>query len=712
MKKTRQRIFLAAVCVFVCIVCVEWLGVFSFLENKSYDHRMQQTARFYRAHDNVVFVMLNQDSLDWAKEKRGWGWPWPRAAYGEIVSYFNVAGANSVSFDVLFTEPSLYGPEDDAAFAAANAEFGKTILAVDFSQKHITNEISVWDPILPVEPIKSSAALLANVQSAKDSDDVIRRSRYGFFCKDVFYPTMGLAPFYVNESKKPSVITLNGAKNATRANETVQLRFASSIDEYIPYSARHILQSYQMVQDCQAKGITKKYRETGMFDRLLEPELFTDANIFFGFYAPGLFDICSSPVSQVYPSVGVHLSLYDTILNDSEIYKIPTVFLVLFFLMCTVLGIFPVLFFKRISTKIISSLMGFVIIVMTVYALFIPGVWVPLVTSLLCYIGSFAAAIIVEYQAVGYQRRYLKSAFSQYLSPAVIENLIENPEQLKLGGERREISIYFSDIQGFTTISEKLDPEELTALLNEYLTEMSNIILESGGTIDKYQGDAIIAFWNAPADQPEHAKKAVEVAIACQNRLKVLALQLEKRAGSIIKQRIGLNTGAAVVGNLGSDKRFDYTMIGDAVNIAARLEGLNKQFGTYTMCTDYLRKKALEKGATISFIEIARVTVVGKKQAVIVYEPISHSEYEARKPVFDIFDKARNFFYEGALGDALKLFESISSKQADLQKTHPAAFKYAEKCRELINYFCTTNVKECAVEEARSWEGVWVATQK
>jgi len=204
-----------------------------------------------------------------------------------------------------------------------------------------------------------------------------------------------------------------------------------------------------------------------------------------------------------------------------------------------------------------------------VYALFLPlpaalaigayplGTWLPLVGPTIAVVLTLVSDSLLNYATEGRQKRYIKAAFRQYLSPAVIEELIAHPERLKLGGERRELSIFFSDLQGFTGLSEGLSPEELTALLNEYLSAMTDIIQEEGGTIDKYEGDAIIAFWNAPLDQSDHAVRAVRASLRCQARLAEMRPGFKARTGKDLFKRIGLNSGPAVVGNMGSRTRFD-----------------------------------------------------------------------------------------------------------------------------------------------------------
>jgi adenylate cyclase len=303
---------------------------------------------------------------------------------------------------------------------------------------------------------------------------------------------------------------------------------------------------------------------------------------------------------------------------------------------------------------------------------------------------SLGSAGLLNYATEGRQKRYIKNAFQQYLSPAVIEQLIQHPERLRLGGERRELSVFFSDIQGFTTVSEKLTPEELTSLLNEYLSEMTDIIQEEGGTIDKYEGDAIIAFWNAPLDLEDHAERAVRASLRCQARLAELRSSFADRVGAEIRMRVGINTGPAVVGNLGSRSRFDYSMLGDSVNLAARLEGINKQFGTYTMISEMTRTAM---GHVYPCRELSRVAVVGRNEPVRVFEPWLPAAYEEAKERLQHFEEALQLYYDGEFEKAEGLFREIADRD------RPAAI-YADRCRAL------------AQEPPAEWSGVWTMTEK
>lgn len=698
-KQTTKTIFyiIFTLFIFTTFGLFYHFNFFSFLENKSYDFRMNIASRFIYPSEDICFIELDQASLDWASEEMGWAWPWPRSAYGDIVNYFTMANANSLVFDVLFTEPSVYGPEDDQAFAEACEKNGKVI-------QTIYEDGNTGKSLYPVSPIKEATAGFGVINSAMDDDDIIRRAKLFFNIDGKTFTSLGYEAFLSGFSKdleeansqnqdisQLTIDTFSTNFSFLEDDGSVYLRFQSSIDDYLPYRASDILESYYAILRGE--------------EPLIPPENFEDTYTFFAFYAPGLFDICSVPNNQVYPGVGVHITLLDNLLNQQFITKSPWYISLIWILILSVLGTLTVLISeKQKSTKktmlsiilIPSFIVG--VIIGASFGLFILGFWIPLIIPLFAYLFSFFGCFIFSYSQEGKQRRFIKSAFSQYVSPTVIENLIQNPSSLKLGGEKRRLSIFFSDIQGFTSISENIPPEELTEFLNDFLSEMSNIILKYGGTIDKYEGDAIVAFWNAPTNVENHEICALEAALECQNLLENMRASYTYRLGSPVYMRIGLNTGDAVVGNLGSRERFDYTMIGDSVNLAARLEGLNKEFGTYTMCSKNLKEAAEKINPSLLWRELGRVAVVGKKTAVTVYEPLSQAFYSEKKNVFDIFDQGRELFYKGNFKEAKELFSSIQ------EQDNPAA-AYVKKCEKLINQFSNDSSLE-------NWKGIWVASSK
>jgi len=316
------------------------------------------------------------------------------------------------------------------------------------------------------------------------------------------------------------------------------------------------------------------------------------------------------------------------------------------------------------------------------------GVWWPIVVPMFGVCLALVGGLLANYATEGRQRRFIKRSFQRYLSPAVIDQIIKDPSRLRLGGERRELSIFFSDLAGFSGIAERADAEAMASVLNDYLTVMTNIILEERGTLDKYIGDAIVAFWNAPLDQPDHAARALRAAARCQQALARRREEYRRKLGAELHMRIGLNTGMVSVGNFGSESRFDYTMIGHAVNLAARLEGVNKVFGTSTLVAEEAWRRA---GAANSGRNVGLVRVAGVATPVRVFELLIQDN-EVEPASRDIFQQALTLCQTGRAGEAIALFERLSND--------PVARRYLEKARSMPD-----------ADRAR-WDGVWNLAEK
>jgi adenylate cyclase len=722
---------LIAVSVGVIVFTAHFAGLFDYLEYKTYDFRVRLFAESAAPAEEIILVLLDQPSIDWAQRERGWSWPWPRKAYAEFVDYMNLAGAGTVSFDVIFSEPSAYGAEDDAEFIRASADFGRVVQTVFFSTQ--TGDTLTWPentdaPLLeplgfgslldsylpaadrsggktggktggttggltggqigaqfPIPGLRETAGAIGNITGIPDSDDTLRRGSLFYLFDGKAVPGLSAAsilarggdPRIVYDRKKQAIRWGNYTIPVDGEGKSL-LNFRGNLGRYIPYSAGEILQSAEAL----ARGESP----------LLPPEDFTGKYVFFGFYAPGLFDIFNTPISSVYPGVGMHITMLDNILKQDFIRESPFWADMFIIALPMIFVILLALFARRIPLAVGGAAGVFVLVIgLGAGAYYGPHLKIPLAAPLVGTLAAFLASVIYNYATEGSQKRFIKSAFSQYLSPTVIDQLLANPERLSLGGERREISIFFSDVQGFTTISEKLDPSKLTELLNDYLSFMTDTILDSGGTIDKYEGDAIIAFWNAPVDYEDHAARALEASMLCQQKLAERQDFFEEKYGCRLLTRIGLNTGYAVVGNMGSAKRFDYTMLGDSVNLAARLEGLNKQFGTYLMCTEATFQQAV-RARPFFARRLAQVAVVGKKEAVTVFEPMPEGAFRGRADILKKFDAARELFYQGSFAAALPRFEALA--EAD----RPSFF-YAEQCRYYRDH-------------PADWKGHWQAMSK
>ena len=654
-------------------------GTFNFLENKIYDNRMIVTSNLSTPSDDICFIGVDQESINEALRTKNWSWPWPRAAYGQIVDFMNEGNASNVIFDVFFTEPSIYGKEDDIAFANSCKLFGKVVQT--FFQNNDDNKTALY----PIREIRKSAALIGNITSAKDSDDIIRRARLSQYFRQIEVPALGITPILLQANNQQEVLKKIKKEIPLLKDNTVRLRFRGDINRYVHYSAIDIIQSWEDYQNGK--------------EPFIHPSNFENCTVFFLLYAPGLYDICSSPISKVYPGAGIHITMLDNYLQNDFIKEVPMWINILFLLICAFSGTLIILItkkqessFKIITLSIITTILIPLLIILIGYGLFCVNIFIQIIAPLFCFIFSFLESIFYSYATEGKQRRFIKTAFTQYLSPSVINQLLINPDKLKLGGEKRRISIFFSDIQGFTTISEPLSPEQLTDLLNKYLSEMSDIILKNNGTIDKYEGDAIIAFWNAPLDTNNHELKAIETAIECQKRLDELNPEFTKISGHPLFTRIGINTGDAVVGNMGSSKRFDYTMFGDSVNLASRLEGLNKEFGTKILCTYETVTNAIKQGYSLQFRLIAYAKVIGKDKSVPVYTPLTQEDYSNHEEEIKTFEKGLELFVAGKFNEAKIIF---SENTKDLP-----SIKYAQRCDYLIK------------NPPSQWKGEWQALSK
>ncbi|GIT70929.1 MAG: hypothetical protein Ct9H300mP28_07430 [Pseudomonadota bacterium] len=294
------------------------------------------------------------------------------------------------------------------------------------------------------------------------------------------------------------------------------------------------------------------------------------------------------------------------------------------------------------------------------------------------------------------QKGFIKGAFSQYLSPTVIDQIVENPDMLQLGGEKREMTPFFSDIQGFSTISEGLTPEELVQLLNEYLTAMCDIVSSYHGTIDKFEGDAIIAFWGAPLELPDHATIACHAAIDMQKKNEEMRKTLREQNRPMLYTRIGMSSGSVVVGNMGSADRMDYTMMGDVVNLAARLEGVNKFYQTFTMIPQSTYELAKDD---IDTRQLDVIRVVGKKEPISVYEVLERKNQTSseKSGVVEKFLKALKLYEERNFADASKEFEKVLAIDPD----DGPSLTYVKRCGVFLE-----------TPPEKDWDGVYTFTEK
>ena len=585
-----RSVIVALIC-FVITAVLQLTGVFSFFENKTYDRRMIFASKYKTACNEISFIIVDQQSIDWAKENYGWNWPWPREAYGKMIDFISAGNAKSVAFDIIYTEPSVYGDEDDNALALAEGNSGIVVQALNVLVDYENGTEKGQEPI---PKIKNAAAMLGAVVSSKDDDDIIRRGRLDYEFEGKVYPTLGTAPIFM-QGEQDSLNDLPRLKDGT-----VLLRYQNDIDEYHPYSAYDILNSNDIYN-----GLVEPEED----EYYIEPDEFEDTYVFVAYYAPGLYDICSTPVSQVFPGVGVHITTLDNYLTDSFMRKASDILVYIWIFVLSLLASFFVAFSStRNSQRLtvvfmaVGFIFGIALAIVLPYILFAKGIWLLLVAPFFAFFLSFLICVALSLSVEGKQKRFIKSAFSQCLSKDVVNQIMNDPSSFTLGGKNYQMTAIFTDIQKFSSFSELLTASQLGSLLNFYLTRMSDIIIEEHGTVDKYEGDAIVALVGAPVEMTDHASRACAAAIKMKKAEVVMNQEIVQIASGekpadmeqdlydafkimvankkTIFTRIGMNSGEMIAGYFGSENKKNYTMMGNNVNLASRLEGVNKQYHT------------------------------------------------------------------------------------------------------------------------------------
>ena len=434
-------------------------------------------------------------------------------------------------------------------------------------------------------------------------------------------------------------------------------------------------------------------------------ETLKDAIVFIGVSALGVFDMRAFPFDSNVPGVEGHATILDNLLAGDMLTSTtagPGYFWIL--ILMSVGAILIAYMTERLgSVQALGSFIGVMAILgfIDVYVLFTRN-QVNWNTSLLIaqlsaiFIFTISAKYVLEEKS----KKFIKGAFSKYVSAAVVDAIVKNPDKLSLGGDKKDLSIMFSDIRGFTTLSEKMDPKALTGFLNTYLTDMTKIVFNTKGTLDKYIGDAVMAFWGAPIDMEDHADNACEAAIQMQRKLDAERDRFKKDFGINVEVGIGINSGVVSVGNMGSNDNLSYTVIGDDVNLASRLEGLTKYYGVKIVTTRQTIERIEGKGKlppphrTLDFVKVK-----GKKQAVEIIQ-IMEKDYPPQ--ALALFTEARGLYSIREWDAAIAKFKSaIEATQAGIGEVDGPSEMYLERCE----YFKQN-------PPAADWDGSWEMTSK
>lgn len=577
--------------IIVCLVAAVALAVtglsrltpWQLLELRGFDY-LSTVLLPPKPDDSPIIVAIDEPSL----AEIGVQWPWPRDLHARLVEALRNAGSRAVGLDIIFAEPS--NPRADAALASVLGS--DVVLAGDES----TIDDAHGAQLVRVEPLAdltATGALTGIASISLDGDGIVRR-----------------VPLY-------------------RDGFAAQMLAASGRTAEAP-EGRYV----------QVFGPARTYRTVSYYQALdpenfLPPGFFRDKTVMVGLSlqnAPTLDQKGSDayPTSatvrsgRLVPGVEIQATIFDNLAHDLAIESAP---LWLSLAMIVAASLAAGIMVSRGTSWLTLAGAAFGIVSAIAFSLLLiryGRVYVPPGAPSLAFLAVAGGQSAYDYAAERRLRRGITRAFSQYLSPALVSRLASNPDQLKLGGELRTLSILFCDIRGFTTIAEAMkdDPARLTDLINRLLTPLSDIVMAKGGTIDKYIGDCIMAFWNAPLDDPDHALRAVEAAREMVAAVDKLNADLEResleRGEPVLPMRVGIgvNTGACVVGNMGSAQRFDYSALGDPVNLASRLEGASKELGSPVVIGE---STAAEIGDRLLLAPLRPVMVKGRNAPTMTY---------------------------------------------------------------------------------------------
>ncbi len=572
-------------------------------------------------------------------------WPWDRAVFANLTR--NIGSPKIIGFDIGFYDST------SSDQILSNSFIGKKVVLA--SQVNSFKSEGVAESFLTPQPILLQNTTTGYVNILTHPDGVTRTVNFNLsptinhFDYEIFeqsfnQPRIPLSAYYINF---PSV----------------------------PYTF-HILSASDVI--------------TGK----IEPSTFKNKIVLIGATSASLKDHYFVPTSNgvAMPGVEVHASIIQTLLNQNNLIHQSNITLYLTIISFVILvGVF-VFFLRPILTLVL--LLGLIVLYEFIAILFFDyNILLNLIYPPLTIMFSYPLFYAVSYSIEQRERKKIERAFGKYLSPTVVSHLLENKDRVQLGGEERELTIFFSDIRGFTALSEKLTPAELISTLNQYFSAMSSIIVKNRGIVDKYIGDAIMAFWGAPKENKNHATDATTSALEMKRALRRIRIDLAKK-GIEIDIGIGINTGQVVVGNIGSEERFDYTVIGDSVNLASRIEGLTKEYGVMIIITSHTKHHLTPEFVTR---ELDLVAVKGKTEPVALFElfDLEENVESDTREFIQIYESALSLYRKGEFESAKIHFQESYARKHD--KTSKLMI---ERCEKYIK------------NPPENWTGVYIANTK
>ena len=674
---------------FLLMIPAERLELFSSMENWLQGNRhivrlnTLDADKTQFAYDDIIIVDTEEEFFD----EYG-SWPLKRSDIAKLTTLIKKLGAEVIALDMLMDFPNGYG--EDPILAEALESAGNTIVV---AQLEFDGDGNFQGVNHPTETLKVAT------ESGYTNHTLIgnKMSRVRFFPEEI--EESNVWPFAIK-----TLAMYKGVEPKLEDGQLIIGDISVPLDHFndlwvdlpaLPPNAMFLakdtpagISAGEILFDLQDIPDDEWDEETEELQDLIAGKI-----VLVGDTSEVSHDIFTSPIGEVYGIEFLADTIY-TLMNNAPIRPAGDF---------TEILVFAVLFIAFVLVTMIpkyENALFFLIIALYVafgfYMYVYHGIAFSMSYSLIACFLTTGIINLYLFMMERKQKGFIKGAFSQYLSPTVIDQIVENPDMLQLGGEKREMTPFFSDIQGFSTISEGLTPEELVQLLNEYLTAMCDIVSSYHGTIDKFEGDAIIAFWGAPLELPDHATVACHAAIDMQKKNEEMRKTLREQNRPMLYTRIGMSSGSVVVGNMGSADRMDYTMMGDVVNLAARLEGVNKFYQTFTMIPQSTYELAKDD---IDTRQLDVIRVVGKKEPISVYEVLERKNQTSseKSGVVEKYLKALKLYEERNFADASKEFEKVLAIDPD----DGPSKTYVKRCGVFLE-----------TPPEKDWDGVYTFTEK
>ncbi len=592
-KKNTRAISILLAIASVLIVTLLYYTQNPFLEAfeaKSYDLRFKTLRGAVPVTPNIGIITIDDKSITELGR-----FPWSRVQYVSLLARLKAAGAKAVLFDEFFPEPQT--ATIDRAFGAAIKKSGNVVLGVSFN---LDGQADAPGSTHSIPVIEHAAAGIGHINMVPEDDGVNRRNWLLIEDGGKQIPSLGLM----------GAMVALGEKEFTPGSFEIKLGQRS-----IPVDENYAM----WINYTGPPGNYPRYSFTDIVHGRIASDQLKGKVLFLGATALGVYDMRVTPFDKNVPGVEIHAAVADDIISGRFISQtaIESLFDIL---MIVVMGLFT--FYLTTRLRLYSGIPA-AILLMTGYIglsywMFLHGHWVSMIYPPLAATFALLTGGSFRYFVLEHSAREMRSMFSSYLSPKLVARLEKDPDAAKIGGDNKDVTIMFTDIKSFTTFSENHSPQEVVARLNEYLAAMIQVVYQCEGTVDKFIGDGIMAYWGAPIAQPDHARLAIDCALAMQQTMATLTAKWEKDGVEPFRIRGGLQSGEVVAGNVGlHGRKMEYTVIGDTVNQAARLEGTAKFYGVDFLIGENVYLKTRDR---YRYRELDRIRVVGKQKPVAIYE--------------------------------------------------------------------------------------------